>query len=68
MEVGVQPKFYIKGSTFKESMDMITNGSVCVLDWSILMGRICPCQKNFIVPVGEDILDIRIGIELSTLV
>ena len=47
---------------------MTTNRMVSALDGSILMGRICTSWMDIVVPVGKDILDIRIGVELSDLI
>ena len=68
MEEGVWPEFDIKSSTLKESTNMITNRFVSTFDGSILIGQICPSWMDLVVPVGKDILDIRIGPELSTLI
>ena len=68
MEECIWPEFDIKSGTFKESTNMITNRTVSALDRSILMGRVCTSWMDIVVPVGKDILDIRIGVELSTLI
>ena len=62
-----QPELDIKSSSFRESTNMITNGSVGTFNGSILMGQAYCSQINLVVPVGKDILDIRIGKEFSTL-
>ena len=68
MKEGVPSEVDIKSSTFKESTNMITNRSVSSFDGPILMGQIGSSQMDLVVPVGKDIFDIRIGIELSTLI
>ena len=65
---GIWSEFDIKSSTFQESTNMITNRSMSAFDGSILMGGICSSWMDLVVPVGKDILDIRIGVELSTLI
>ena len=65
---GVRPELDIKSSTLKESTNMITNRLVSALDGSILMGQICSSWMDLVVLVDNNILDIRIGVELSTLI
>ena len=65
VEEGVLPEFDIKSSAFKESTDMITNGLVGAFDWSILMRRVYSYRMDFIVLVGKDALDVRIGLVAS---
>ena len=68
MEEGVWPEFDIKSSTLKESTNMTTKRTMSALNGSILMGRICTSWMDIVVTVGKDILDIRTGVELSTLI
>ena len=67
VKICIGPKFDIKSSSSKDT-DMITNRTVRLFDGSILMGQIGSCLMHLVVPVGKYILDIRIGIEFSTLI
>ena len=68
MEECIWPEFDIKSSILKESANMIIKIMASAFNQSILMGRICTSRKDIVVLVGKDILDIRIGPELSTLI
>ena len=68
MEECIRPELDIKSSTLKESTNMITNRTVSAFNRSILMRCVYTSRKDFVVPVGKEILDIRIGVELSTLI
>ena len=64
----IRPELDIKGSTLKESTDMISNRTVCAFNGSILMGCIYTSRKDFVMPIRKEILDIRIAIKLSSLI
>ena len=68
MEECIRPELDIKSSILKESTNMITNRTMSAFNRSILMGRIYTSTKGFVVPVGKNILDIRIGVEFSTFI
>ena len=68
VEKYIEPEHDTKVSTNQEGTNMVTNNTVSLFYWSILMSRIGSSRVNFIVMVGKDVEDIRIRLFFFTLV
>ena len=68
IEKRISPKLDIKCSTSKKYIDVITNWMMGLCNGAVLMQWVGPCWMYVVVPVGKYILDIRVGIQLATLI
>ena len=68
MKEYIWPKLDVERSTNKKGTDMITDSSIGTFNRSILMRRISSSRMNFIMMVCEYIENVRISMQLTTLI
>ena len=67
VEKFIRPEFDIEVGTNQEGTHMVTNNTVSLLYWSILMRGISSSRMYVIVMIGKDVENIRIsGLEYSS--